>query len=96
MIQRIAVHFGFKSTLQLPTAGSATILMLLFIFNGIPDLFGKVTPVDRATGHLFHFRWIEHFHFFLHFQNIHFQCGVVTAVAFDGSSIAEGVLQKRH
>jgi len=31
----------------------------------------------------------------LHDQDL-LQCGVVTAVAFDGSSIAEGVSQKRH
>ena len=77
MPQRIAVRFSFKGTLQLSTAGSATILMLLFIFNGIPDLFGKVTPVDRATGHLFHFRCIEHFHFFFRFQDLPFVAGLL-------------------
>ena len=75
MIQRMVVCFSFKGTLQLPTAGSAAII-LLFLFNSIPDLLGKVTPVDRAAGHHFHFLCIEHFHFFLHFQNLPFVAGL--------------------
>ena len=60
----------------LPTDGSAAVL-LLFLFNGIPDLFGKVTPVDRTTGHLFSILLVEFFRLVFQDFLIHRDCLLV-------------------
>ena len=68
---------------------------------GLPDRECRFEEADHAAedaglnGGVFVAGDTPVIHRALHDQDL-LQCGVVTAVPFDGSSIAEGVSQKRH